>query len=199
MTDPLTEPLDLATIRERIAAYIPGDGLADQAEWVAATALILHEPRAGAPEILFMERTERPEDRWSGQMALPGGRREPIDPDLDATARRETLEEVGVPLGAPMGRLDDLMGRSGTAVVATYVYEVDERPELRPDPREVASTVWIPVPHLLDAASVVDHRYMGMGPFPGVLFDRYTVWGLTLRTLQNFFEALAVPPPPWSA
>lgn len=145
-----------------------------------------------------MERTERPGDRWSGQMSLPGGRKEPIDPDLDATARRETLEEVGVPLGGPIARLDDLMGRTGSAVVATYVYEVEQRPPIVPDPVEVASTVWIPVSHLLDADAVIDYRYMGMGPFPGVLFDRYTVWGLTLRTLQNFFTALRTAPPPWA-
>ena len=39
-------------------------------------------------------------DPWSGHMALPGGRREPGDPDLVATVIREVGEEVGISLGA---------------------------------------------------------------------------------------------------
>src|SRR3712207_7728770 len=44
---------------------------------------------------------------WSGHMALPGGGWEPGDKDVYDTARRETLEEIGVDLdeGRLLGRL----------------------------------------------------------------------------------------------
>jgi 8-oxo-dGTP pyrophosphatase MutT (NUDIX family) len=61
----------------------------------AAVALVLF---GNDPELLLIRRAEDPRDPWSGQMALPGGRSEISDADLLSTARRETLEEVGIDL-----------------------------------------------------------------------------------------------------
>ncbi len=52
------------------------------------------------PELLVIKRSEAEHDHWSGHMALPGGRVEPEDESLLATAARETFEEVGLDLGA---------------------------------------------------------------------------------------------------
>lgn len=149
----------------------------------AATALTLLDAPVG-PEILFIERTMRPGDRWSGQMALPGGRREDRDPDLETTAARETWEEVGVHLDRAVGRLDDVDTLIG-GTVATFVFQLDERPELVVNPAEVATAVWIPVQHLVSPAAADRFRYGGVGSFPAVTFDRFTIWGLTYRILEN--------------
>lgn len=55
----------------------------------------------GDPEILFIKRAGRVGDRWSGHVALPGGRRDPPDVDDRAAAIRETKEEVGLDLTRP--------------------------------------------------------------------------------------------------
>lgn len=184
--------MDLEEIRARVAGHRPTRAAGADGRWDAATALILAQPPAMAPEILFIERTTRHGDRWSGQMALPGGRRDPADPDPAATARRETLEEVGIELGDPVGRIDDTRGRTLGTRVATFVFALDESPPLTLQTSEVATAVWIPVPRLLAREAAVHHRYAGVGRFPAVRHERFTIWGMTHGMLDDFFRVLGV-------
>lgn len=52
----------------------------------------------GDPEVLFIKRASREGDRWTGHVALPGGKRDPEDVDDRAAAVREALEEIGFDL-----------------------------------------------------------------------------------------------------
>jgi 8-oxo-dGTP pyrophosphatase MutT (NUDIX family) len=66
----------------------------------------------GTPEILYIKRATRTTDRWSAQVAFPGGRQEPEDENALYTAMRETWEEVGIDLAEQkeyleIGQLDD--------------------------------------------------------------------------------------------
>ena len=54
--------------------------------------------RKGDAEVLFIKRAARIGDRWTGHVALPGGKREPADSDDRATSSRETREETGLEL-----------------------------------------------------------------------------------------------------
>lgn len=197
MADPKDEELDLPRIRARIEGHRPTLALpADEARLLAAVALVFHQPVGGAPELLFIERARREGDPWSGQMAFPGGRRDPRDPDIATTASRETLEEVGLKLDAPFGRLDDFSGsrnpRVPPLVVSPFVYQVHDRPRLAPN-AEVQSTVWIPLPWILHPDSSTDYPFERegfSGTFPAIRFERYTVWGLTYRILHNLFTVL---------
>jgi 8-oxo-dGTP pyrophosphatase MutT (NUDIX family) len=58
----------------------------------AAVALVLRDGAPGEVELLFIRRAEHEKDPWSGHMGFPGGRAEPGDASLEATAVRETLE-----------------------------------------------------------------------------------------------------------
>jgi 8-oxo-dGTP pyrophosphatase MutT (NUDIX family) len=139
-------------------------------------------------------------------MAFPGGRRQPEDADVRATAERETLEEVGLPLAgaARLGRLDDLQGRHQgrtlPLVISAFVYGVPGEVALRLS-HEVREALWVPLPTLLERERHVEHRYPPPGGpfrFPGILVgepDRHVVWGLTYRFLEVLFEALGRPFP----
>ena len=52
----------------------------------------------GDAEVLFIKRAARVGDRWTGHIALAGGKREEADKDDRATSSRETREEIGLDL-----------------------------------------------------------------------------------------------------
>lgn len=188
-SSPDASALDLEQVRALVAGYRPdvrGEPAAD--DWQAATAVVI-VPGAVSLEVAFIRRTTRRGDRWSGDMALPGGTKEAGDLDLAATAARETFEEVGLVLAAPVGRLDDQRGRTRRGVVASFVHTLDHRPPLLPDPREVAEALWIPLPRLYDPAAATRYRWSGI-PFPAVEHEGRVIWGLTHRILESLGRAL---------
>jgi 8-oxo-dGTP pyrophosphatase MutT (NUDIX family) len=160
---------------------------------MAAVAVIL----APSPDsVLLIRRAEREGDPWSGHIGLPGGRRDPADADLGATAMRETLEEVGCTLSRDnlLGTLDDVWPRTPLPriiVVRPFVFGVPERPALFPN-REVADAFWVPLGELRDPANYRDTLVHIRGE--DRLFPVYhlgpgdLVWGLTERILTALLE-----------
>lgn len=190
---PPTDParLDLATVTDRLARTpVHVEATHPEHAWQAAVAVVL-APGDDGLAMAFIERTVRNGDRWSGQMALPGGRREPGDADLAATARRETAEEVGLTLPAPVGRLDDQRGRTTKGLVAPFVFALDERPALVPEPTEVAAADWIALSFLFDPGNAVKHRFLGV-PFPAIGHRERAIWGLTHRVLDDLASRLGL-------
>ena len=159
----------------------------------AAVALIVLASAASL-EVLLIERAERALDPWSGHMALPGGRSEPGDVDLGATAERETLEEVGLDLaqaGERLGRLSDHEPVRGVPIrVRPFVYLLDARPVLAPN-REVKQAFWVPIEPLQSGAWATTYRHTRGADereFPAWDIDGRLVWGLTYRVLDEFFR-----------
>ncbi len=139
-------------------------------------------------ELLVIRRAENELDPWSGHMALPGGGREPGDESVYGTARRETLEEIGVDLdeGRFLGRLDDVGPRTmpGQLVVSTVVVAIDAEPGYL-DTREVVEAFWVPVDRLVDEeVEIPDFP----GSWPAFTYkDHYVIWGLTHRILTQLW------------
>ena len=175
----------------------------------AAVAVILRE-RSEGPEVLFIERATRSGDPWSGHMAFPGGRLEPGDATLRATAERETEEEVGLSLqGAEyIGRLAELQGhrRFGQyqMVVSAHVFFLEDPGPVALQASEVRSSMWFPLSQILDQDRHVAYSSSEGGgmEFPGVLVGepgRHVVWGLTYRFLELFMGVIERPLPDRSA
>lgn len=176
----------------------------DPSQPQAAVAVVLRdaEDPALGPELLFIERAERAGDPWSGHMAFPGGRMEPVDPDPRAAAERETWEEVGLVLADAdaLGRLDDLHGRHAgrrlPLVISAWVYHIEHRGPLALND-EVEEALWVPLRRIVDPRHHVEYPTPWAG-YPGILVgrpERHVVWGLTYRFLELFLARLGYPLP----
>lgn len=185
-------PPGLDLVREILARSVPDTGPSEAATRRAAVAMVLREAESGL-EALLIKRAEHPLDPWSGHMAFPGGHQDPEDESLEAAARRETLEEVGLALTPEMriGRLHDLGGgRLGSMSVSPFVFHHPGPHELVPS-EEVAGIVWTPLSYLFDPANVRPYRYPRdplLRPFPSFQYLGHPVWGLTYRMIGSFLE-----------
>ncbi len=192
----LAQPLSqrLARLKQRLAAHQP---VADEGDasliWAAVAVVLVPSPDA----VLLIRRAERAGDPWSGHMALPGGRRDPADQDLVATAVRETFEEVGMRLdrGDLLGGLDDVVPRTPVLppiAVRPFVFGLADQPELTPNP-EVAGVRWVHLDHLLHPETYHSARLEIRGEpreFPAYRVDESIVWGMTERILTGLLDQL---------
>jgi len=167
----------------------------------AAVAAAVRDGDHGA-EILFIERSAKKGDPWSGQMAFPGGRTSPTDADSVATAIRETKEELDIDLSGTqvLGRLSDLEGgprgsRQRLRVTPHLFWMSGRRPTITLN-HEVAAAIWVPVEQLVDKKRYVDYPYPPLGSdlWPGIAVEgERIIWGLTLRMLVDLFIRLGQP------
>jgi 8-oxo-dGTP pyrophosphatase MutT (NUDIX family) len=169
------------------------DRQGDPLIWAAVAVILSPDPDS----VLLIRRAEREGDPWSGHMALPGGRQDPAEPDLVATAIRETAEEVGLLLGPEwlIGSLDDVVPRTPVLppiAVRPYVFALDHRPALILNP-EVAAARWVPLDQLLhpDARQTVQLEIRGENrEVPAYQLDESIVWGLTERIVTGLLAHL---------
>jgi 8-oxo-dGTP pyrophosphatase MutT (NUDIX family) len=192
----LTRLATALAVRQPAPAAEPG------AIW-AAVALVL----AAAPDsILLIRRAERSGDPWSGQVGLPGGRRDPADADLLTTAIREATEEVGVliPREACIGVLDDVAPRTPVlppVIVRPFVFALETRPELSLN-REVASAHWVELDQLTSPGILRPYTISLRGEprtFPAYHVHDLVVWGLTERILSSLVDVASTAPQESSA
>ena len=190
--------LPIADIQARLSVHEPLRFSARPETRQAAVAVVLRE-RDGHTEVLFIQRAVKEGDPWSGDMAFPGGHREPADTSLAAAAIRETAEEIGLVI-EPSDMIGELsqqrpVRQAGRIdmLVAPYVFAIDGDPTFELS-YEVADVVWTRLaPMHAGDNQATEHKSIGGQPilFPGYrLGARHFVWGLTYRMVQTLFEVL---------
>ncbi len=184
----MSGPIDLGRVRSALTHAASREHAARRR---AAVALVLAPSTSAALSVLLVRRTEREGDPWSGHMALPGGHAHPDDADLLDTARRETLEEVGIDLSDAelLGRLDDVSPmRSSDLTVSPFVFGVTAQRTATLS-NEVAEALWVPLDALASDALRDTREVEVRGTtlrVPAYVIDERVVWGMTFRLLERF-------------
>lgn len=186
----------LAEVRERLAA-LPSPverGPSVEGSQAAAVLMPLYESEGEAWVVLI----KRPETMSShrGEIAFPGGKFEPgVDVDLQATALRETHEEVGLDPATVdvVSRLDGIGTVATRFTITPFVGFLAERPALTASPSEVLRILEVRLSELLDPDVYREERWDTRDADFDVHFydlDDETVWGATARILTSFFTHL---------
>ena len=160
----------------------------------AAVALVVRSCDPGGDELLVLRRATFAGDPWSGHLALPGGGAEPSDGSLEATARRETLEETGIDLAGSkclcqLGTVAPQSAGAPLVSVAPFVFRYRGDSPVRLS-AEIVEAWWVPVAEFerSDAWATVPVTIGAGRRLEARAFQLhgYPLWGLTERVLAEF-------------
>jgi 8-oxo-dGTP pyrophosphatase MutT (NUDIX family) len=150
-------------------------------------------------QVLFTQRTLMVKDH-RGQIAFPGGVRDPADPHLLATALRETQEEIGLDpeVVEVLGALPPIATITGYHIIP-FVGLIPHPYDFRPSPREVKRLLALPLAEFFPPERWRAGPYTFQGRTTRVCYWRNgqeVVWGATARILLNLLAHLGVHPIP---
>lgn len=179
----------LDKVRSRVPEYRPrvvdAGGLPEAGVLVPVTCV------DDTPEIILTLRSNNLSTH-SGEVALPGGRRDPGDVDLAYTALREAHEEIGLlpDLVEVVGPLGTLVSRFGIKVTP-FVGIVPDVFDLRPNEYEIQEVFRVPVSYFLEDNREMTHRidYEGRSWYvPSYRYEGFRIWGLTALILVELMN-----------
>ena len=146
--------------------------------------------------VLLQKRSSRV-DSHKGEISFPGGKMDPGDQTLLATALRETHEEMGIdPRDVEvLGALDETATTTGFcaspfAGIIPYPYDFD------PQEEEVAEVLEVPVSSLMDSANRRDDIRISDGDLeyaPAFAYDGHIIFGATARVIDGFLQLIEFP------
>jgi 8-oxo-dGTP diphosphatase len=174
------------TIEKLPAALKP---ISDEQDATAAVALLL-KPMRNDFDVLLVKRVKNPSDPWSGQMALPGGKREPKDASLKDTVIRETLEETGVELSQRrfLGVLNAVRSEPKPDFkILPFVMLLTDEPQLKLNKAELETFIWVPYEEVVQSKGTAEFSF---GKVPAYIFADAIVWGVTYKILSAFIKAV---------
>ena len=134
-----------------------------------------------------------------GQLGLPGGKPEPGDADLLATALREAEEEVGLPPEAVevVAALEPLATQATGWLVHPFLGRVPPDTRWRLQETEIVGILTPAAKTLADRASRATLPFSSLRfPEPllvdGIDVEGHVLWGMTLRLLDDVLPRLLV-------
>ncbi len=132
----------------------------------------------------------------SAQVGFPGGKWEKGDKDYQATALRETKEEVGVSEDSisVYKKLTEIYIPPSNFFVQPYIGTTNEKPTFVPQEEEVEAIIEVPLVEFMDEATKITKTlttsYAKEIKVPAFLLQNHVVWGATAMMLNEVREML---------
>jgi 8-oxo-dGTP pyrophosphatase MutT (NUDIX family) len=156
----------------------------------AAVVVLLKKTSLGF-EVLFVKRAESPKDAWSGQTALPGGKRDPKDFEIKTTVVRETLEETKIDLLVGcrfLGTMEPLRSVKKPEVKILPFVVLQEREQTIELNEELTEYFWMPLKELAEHEKIVT---IDLKEVPTYTVNSHVIWGLTYNIIHNLVTLLS--------
>jgi 8-oxo-dGTP pyrophosphatase MutT (NUDIX family) len=132
----------------------------------------------------------------SAQIGFPGGKVEDEDVNLEATALRETEEEVGVPreVVSVIKELTEIYIPPSNFFVQPFLGITKTTPQFIAQEEEVEELIEVSLSHFMDDAilttKVLSTSYATNIDVPAFLLNGHVVWGATAMMLSEVRELL---------
>jgi 8-oxo-dGTP pyrophosphatase MutT (NUDIX family) len=186
---------DLARLKDHLPLDLEPPAL--EAGLVPAGVLVPLFVQAEELRVLFTQRTLMVKDH-RGQIAFPGGVRDPGDETLLATALRETFEEIGLAGEAVevLGSLPRVTTITGYQILP-FVGRIPHPYEFKTSPQEVKRLLALPVADFYSPERWSSGPYIFQGRTTRVCYwhnGEEVVWGATARILLNLLAHLGAYP-----
>ncbi len=162
---------------------------------VESAVLILLYPHDSRLHTVVILRNEY-DGAHSGQISLPGGKREESDTDFKYTALREAREEIGI---IPdkleiLGQLSPFYVRPSNFIVYPFVAFQPERPEFHPDATEVQRIIEIDLFHEITYNKIENRTLTFKNNLqvdaPGFVVGNEFMWGATAMIFSELIQVL---------
>jgi 8-oxo-dGTP pyrophosphatase MutT (NUDIX family) len=143
----------------------------------------------------LMVRSTNDRDRHSGQISLPGGKKEEYDINFEETAKRETSEEMGIDIyyNRIIREMSPIYIPPSNFYVKAFVSYTKKNPQFILQETEAVELIEFPVATLLNLS---EHPEMMVLPssrgveVPVINFNNYSIWGATSMILSEFSHLL---------
>ncbi|MEW6387051.1 MAG: CoA pyrophosphatase [Thermodesulfobacteriota bacterium] len=187
--------LSLPFIKKQISLDVPPE--APPAGLKPAGVLIPLFAVGADPHLLFTQRTMSVKDH-QGQISFPGGVRDRRDPDLQATALRESQEEIGLNPEAVeiVGSLNPIATITGYWITA-FVAQIPYPYEFAVNTKEVKRLLILPVEGFCPPERWSTGNYTYQGKTIQVCYwrrQKTVIWGATARLLLDLLSRLGRNP-----
>jgi 8-oxo-dGTP pyrophosphatase MutT (NUDIX family) len=161
-----------------------------------SAVLILLFPEDGNLKTVLIKRSEY-EGIHSGQISFPGGKKEDIDQNFEATALRETLEEIGVESSKIeiLGQLTDFYISPSNFLVKVFVGYSSQRPDFIKDSKEVQTVLIIDLEEFFRGNIIHEKEFNSTSRVlkinaPYFKINDIEIWGATAMILSELLDVL---------
>lgn len=160
-----------------------------------AAVMMLFYPRNEQVNLVLIIRNAYP-GVHSSQIAFPGGKKEKTDANFEETALRETHEEIGIsPKQITVVRaFSEVYIPPSNFLVHPFMGYSCEELIFKPDPKEVAGMIEMPLDHFLDDANTemeeMATSYSTSIGVPVFTINEHRVWGATAMMMSELKEVL---------